>query len=58
MMGVTVAEEKVNDAHAWCVETFDHDNDLRWYVDYQPLLVPEFVFQRDDDAALFMLRWL
>lgn len=59
MMGVTVSDKDYKDAYEWCVRTFEPATieKRQWYVDFQPLLTPEFVFERDEDAALFMLRW-
>lgn len=59
MMGVSVADDKYAEAYEWCVRTFEPATieKRRWYVDVQPLLYPEFVFERDQDAALFIMRW-
>lgn len=58
--GVTVPMNKYEAAYAWCVRTY-HPATIekrKWYVDIQPLLDPEFVFEQDHDAALFILKWL
>lgn len=56
-IGVFVSNDNFHEAYKWCVEAFGDDNDLSWYMDHQPYMDPEFVFERDEDAALFMLRW-
>lgn len=58
--GVVVDVANYPAAYDWCLRTFEPAtvDGRTWYVDYQPLMDPEFVFQRDSEAELFMLRWL
>ena len=58
--GVVVHWSNYKDAYEWCVRTYQPATieKRKWFVDVQPLMDPEFVFQNDSDAELFMLRWL
>jgi hypothetical protein len=40
----------------WCIANFGLDTD-RWFVDSDLHYDPEFVFSREEDALLFILRW-
>lgn len=55
--GVCVADDKFDAAYDWCVDTFGHDNDLRWWTDIEPLYSEEFIFVHEQDATLFILKW-
>lgn len=46
------------DAANWCVDMFGSASLDRWYTDTQPFFDSEFIFKREEDAALFALRWL
>lgn len=55
--GVYVKDKDFDQAYAWCVETFGDEYDDGWYVDIEPLLQEEFIFNNKEWATLFMLRW-
>lgn len=57
-MGVCVSNDNFHEAYKWCIATFGHDHDQSWYMDQQLYYDPEFIFVKDEDAALFMLRWV
>lgn len=53
--------EQCASAYEWCVRTFEPRTveARQWYVDFRfrPRYEPEFVFIREQDAALFALKW-
>lgn len=58
-IGIFVSMEQYASAYEWCVRTFEPRTvkARQWYVDFQLLYGPEFVFIREQDAALFALKW-
>ena len=55
--GYYITDEKFSEVYQWCVDTFGHDHDDKWYFEIQPLYAPEFVFIEEKDAAIFALKW-
>jgi hypothetical protein len=39
---------------AWCIEHFGQPHHTNWYIDSYD----EIVFQNEEDATLFTLKWL
>lgn len=57
-IGVFVSEDKIDAAYDWCVETFGHDHDNnRWYIKVEPLFSEDFIFEHEEDAVMFVLKW-
>ena len=57
MVRVSVSREKYNEAFKWCKEQFG--NHLgRWWTDIEPLYDEEFIFESEEDATLFIMRWV
>jgi hypothetical protein len=56
--GVFVKDSVFDEAYKWCVDTFGDEYDYRWYVDIEPITAEELIFKRQEDATIFMLRWL
>ena len=58
MIAYSVKSQNFIAAANWCVEMFGEAKLDRWYTDSQPFFDTEFIFQREEDATLFALRWL